>query len=147
MGLRTSRTTVPSSYVFITSNITFSCLNIPRSLSKTAHQLLKLPDHQNMMTRKSVSTSMLPIQPSRNCIHRLITVNIIKGEIPPPPPDPSSQALAQTGKDAVYQYLHGPNAAWAYNRSWSHRPTASSSVRSPTPSTHYRCWCFGLTSP
>ena len=43
---------------------------------------------------------------SYNCIHRLITVNIIKGEAPPPPPDSGSQALAQTGKDAVEGFIN-----------------------------------------
>ena len=96
MHLRTSRTTVPSSYVFVTSNITCSYLNIPRSLSKTAHPLRKLPAHRNTMTRKSVSTSIPCIKPSRNFIHRLITVNIMKGEIPPPAPDTSSQEPEKT---------------------------------------------------
>ena len=58
------------------------------------------------MTRKSVPTSITCIKPSRNFIHRLITVNIMKGEIPPPAPDTSSQALAQTGKDAVEQFIN-----------------------------------------
>jgi len=41
-----------------------------------------------------------------NCIHRLITVNITKGETPPPPQDTSSQALVQTGKDAIEQIIN-----------------------------------------
>jgi hypothetical protein len=36
----------------------------------------------------------------------LITINILKGEVPPPPPDPGSQALAQTGKDAVEGFIN-----------------------------------------
>ena len=36
----------------------------------------------------------------------MITVNIIKGEAPPPPPDSGSQALAQTGKDAVEGFIN-----------------------------------------
>ncbi|KAJ3505377.1 hypothetical protein NLJ89_g7452 [Agrocybe chaxingu] len=36
----------------------------------------------------------------------LITVNIIKGEVPPPPPDTGSQALAQTGKDAIDAFIN-----------------------------------------
>ena len=85
----------------------FSYLNIPRSLSKTAHPLLKLPAHPNTMIRMSTSTSESSIQSSRNCIHhRLIAVNIMKGEIPPPPPDTSSQALTQTGEDAVERFIN-----------------------------------------
>jgi len=60
------------------------------------------------MTRKSISTSTsyIPYSSLTQFIHRLITVNIIKGEIPPPPPDTSSQALAQTGKDAIEQFIN-----------------------------------------
>ena len=38
--------------------------------------------------------------------HRLITVNITQGGIPPPQPDSGSQALAQTGKDAIEGFIN-----------------------------------------
>ena len=36
----------------------------------------------------------------------MITVNIIQGEIPPRQPDSGSQALAQTGKDAIEGFIN-----------------------------------------
>ncbi|KAF8636250.1 hypothetical protein AX16_011020 [Volvariella volvacea WC 439] len=36
----------------------------------------------------------------------LVTINILQGELPPPPPDTGSQALSQTGKDAIDGFIN-----------------------------------------